>query len=286
VAERKLTTAPEGDLGSFTVAPFTHDGATHDVYRKGDGPAVIVITEMPGISPLVLGFADRVVALGCSAVLPDLFGTAGRDPTIGSSIQNTTYGLRSMAGACISREFTVLATGRTSRVIGWLRALVGQEHDRSGGPGVGVVGMCFSGGFALAMAVDRRVVAPVLSQPSLPLPVTKSRKHTIDCSPAELDMVAGRCAAEGLRVLGLRFKGDPFVPGERFDFLRKRLGDGFVAVELDQADGNPAEPLPKHHSVLTGGLIDEPGEPTRDALDQVLALLSRTLLGEEPTAGP
>ena len=285
MTDRPPTTAPEGDLETFTVAPFSHDGATHDVYRKGDGPAVIVITEMPGISPLVLGFADRVVALGCTAVVPDLFGTAGRDPTAGGRRQNTAYGMRSMAGACVSREFTVFATGRTSRVIGWLRALAAHEHDRLGGPGVGVVGMCFTGGFALAMAVDRRVVAPVLSQPSLPLPITKGRKRTIDCSPAELDMVAVRCATEGLCVLGLRFDGDPFVPVERFDFLRKRLGDGFVAIELDQADGNPAETLAKHHSVLTGGLIDEPGEPTRDALDQVLALFRHKLLGEaEPTA--
>jgi dienelactone hydrolase len=283
VSDRPLTTAPQGDLETFTVAPFSHDGATHDVYRKGEGPAVIVITEMPGISPLVLGFADRIVALGCTAVVPDLFGTAGRDPTAGGRRQNATYGMRSMAGACISREFTVFATGRTSRVIGWLRALAAFEHEASGGPGVGVVGMCFTGGFALAMAVDRRIVAPVLSQPSLPLAITKSRKRTIDCSPAELDMVAGRCSAEGLQVLGLRFDGDPFVPVERFDFLRKRLGDGFVAIELDQADGNPAEPLAKHHSVLTAGLIDEPGEPTRDALDQVLALFRHKLLDGPPS---
>ena len=188
-----------------------------------------------------------------------------------------------MAGACISREFTVFATGRTSRWSAGCERSPRLEHDESGGPGVGVVGMCFSGGFALAMAADRRIVAPVLSQPSLPLAITKKRKHTIDCSPAELDMVAVRSATEGLRVLGLRFDGDPFVPVERFDFLRKRLGDGFVAIELDQADGNPAEPLAKHHSVLTAGLIDEPGEPTRDALDEVLALFRRTLLGGPPS---
>jgi hypothetical protein len=98
-------------------------------------------------------------------------------------------------------------------------------------------------------------------------------------------MVAGRCAAEGLRVLGLRFDGDPLVPAERFDFLHKRLGDGFVAVELDQADGNPAETLSRHHAVLTAGLVDEPGEPTRDALDQVLAMLSLKLVVEDPPAG-
>jgi hypothetical protein len=68
------------------------------------------------------------------------------------------------------------------------------------------------------------------------------------------------------------------VPEERFPFLREKLGDGFVAVELNQADGNPGEPLPRHHSVLTSGLIDEPGEPTRAALDQVLALFRSQLL--------
>src|SRR4029079_4769332 len=115
--------APAGDLSTFAREAFTHERISHDVFRKGRGPAVLIMTEMPGISPQVLGFADRVVALGCTAVLPDLFGTAWRDPTAGGRRQNATYGMRSMAGACISREFTVFVTGRTSRVIGWLRAL-------------------------------------------------------------------------------------------------------------------------------------------------------------------
>jgi dienelactone hydrolase len=276
------TKAPSGDLATFEKGEFTHEGATRDVYRKGSGPAVIVITEMPGMSPQVLGFADRVVALGCTAVLPNLFGTAGRDPFGGNLLSTAAYSLRSMGGACVSREFTVLATGKSSPVVTWLRALAKSEHERCGGPGVGVVGMCFTGGFALAMAVDAHVLAPVLSQPSLPFGVGASRKRSIDTCDEDLDTVAGRCAAEGLRVLGLRFKGDPFVPAERFEFLRERLGDGFVAVELEQADGNPEEALRKHHSVLTGGLIDEPGQPTRAALDQVLDLYRAKLL---PGAG-
>ena len=267
--------APVGDLASFAAESFTHDGVAHRIFRKGGGPAVIVITEMPGISRQVLGFADRVVALGCTAVLPDLFGTAGRDPLVGGLTERVA-GLRTIVGACVSREFTVLATGRSSPITGWLRALAAREHERCGGPGVGVVGMCFSGGFALAMAVDPVVVAPVLSQPSLPLPVSPSRKRTIDCGDGDLDAVALRCA-HGLRVLGLRFDGDPLVPAERFAFLRERLGDGFIAVELRQEDGQPSEPLPRHHSVLTLGLIDEPGEPTRAALDQVLDLFANQL---------
>jgi dienelactone hydrolase len=248
------------------------------VYRKGAGPVVVVITEMPGLSPMVLGFADRVVALGCTAVLPDLFGEAGRDPFAGGSLSTAAYGVRSIGGACVSREFSVLAAGRSSPVITWLRALARQEHVRAGGPGVGVVGMCFTGGFALAMAVDDLVLAPVLSQPSLPFGLGASRRRNIDTSPEDIATVRARCAAEGLSVLGLRFHGDPFVPAERFDYLREQLGDAFVAVELDQADGHPDSALGKHHSVLTGDLVDEPGEPTRAALDEVLDLFRTRLL--------
>jgi dienelactone hydrolase len=270
--------APDGDLSTFERGAFTSQGTTHTVFRKGTGPSVLVLTEMPGISPQVLGFADRVVSLGCSVVLPDLFGTAGRDPLHGNKLSIALYSLRTIASVCISREFTVLATGKSSPVVTWLRALAQAEHERCGGPGVGVVGMCFTGGFALAMATDARVLAPVLSQPSLPFSVSREHRASIDCSEEDLDVVAGRCEREGLKVIGLRFDGDPLVPPERFLHLKKRLGDGFVAVELRQSDGHPRGPLPKHHSVLTCDLIDEPGEPTRDALDRVLALFRTKLL--------
>ena len=276
------TRAPRGTLDSFEKFSFTHDGATHDVYRKGAGPVVMVITEMPGMSPYVLGFADRVAALGLTVVCPNLFGEAGRDPFAGSKLTQAGYMLRSWADVCISREFTSLAIGRSSPVIAWLRALAHQEHERAGGPGVGVVGMCFTGGFALAMAVDPLVLAPVLSQPSLPLGLSKSRKRSIDTSDADLATVRDRCANEGLSVLGLRFDGDPFVPAERFAFLRERLGDGFVSVELREEDGHPDSALGKPHSVLTGDLIDEPGQPSRAALDQVLELFRTKLLAPNP----
>lgn len=270
--------APEGDLSTYEKVSFTADGMTHDVYRKGTGPAVIVMTEMPGMSPLVVGFGDRIVALGCTAVLPDLFGEAGRNPELGSKLSQGGYVMKTFTSICISREFTAFALGQASPIINWLRALAHQEHERCGGPGVGAVGMCFTGGFALAMAVDPLVIAPVLSQPSNPIGITKSRKRSIDASNADIEVVRGRCVNEGLKVLGLRFEGDPFVPKERFDFLHERLGDGFISVELTQADGHPDSPMAKHHSVLTGDLIDEPGEPTRVALDQVLELFRSKLL--------
>jgi dienelactone hydrolase len=269
----------DDQLEDFARTTFTHGGTTRDVYRLGDGPAVVVIAEMPGITPKVADFARRVAAIGCTAVMPHLFGDPGRDPNPaahGRAGMASTF-VRAAVPACVSREFAVLATGRTSPVVDWLRGLARAEHDRCGGPGVGAIGMCFTGGYALAMATDDRLLAPVLSQPSLPLPVGRSRAHNIDISPEDLAVVRGRCAAGELEVLGLRFTGDRGVPRARFDFLREQLGDAFVAVELDDEDANPDSAFPPH-SVLTEHLVDEPGQPTRAALDQVLDLFRRRLL--------
>jgi dienelactone hydrolase len=264
-------------LADFECTSFTTEGKTRSVFRLGTGPAVIVIAEMPGITPKVAEFARKVAGNGCTAVLPHLFGVPGRDPNAMGRVGSMRYVLSSLVPTCISREFTVLATGRTSPVISWLRALAASEHARCGGPGVGAVGMCFTGGFALAMAADDRLLAPVLAEPSLPFPVSKRHKRTIDVSPVDLAAVKQRCVAGGLEVMGLRFAGDSFSPPERFEFLRRELGDAFVAVELDDSAANP-DAMMKPHSVLTEHLVDEAGEPTRDALDGVLAFFRRRLL--------
>lgn len=268
------------DLSGFERTTFTHEDVTHDVFRIGTGPAVIVMAEIPGITPKVLEFAERVAALGCTAVLPNLFGTPGRDPDPSAHgwLGTAAYAATTGFSVCVSREFTLWSTGRTSTVVGWLRALAAAEHERCGGPGVGAVGMCFTGGFALAMATDERMLAPVLSQPSLPLAITPKHASRIDISDEDLAVVKQRCSRDGLRVLGLRFRGDRMVPAGRFEFLRKHLGDSFVAVELDDEHANPEGLIPPH-SVLTEHLIDEPGEPTRAALDQVLDLFRTKLLG-------
>jgi dienelactone hydrolase len=257
-------------LVDFTKTTFTHDGKTRDVYRGGTGPAVIVIAEIPGITPGVLEFAQRVVDLGCTAVLPVLFGTPGKEIS-------GLYVLSSVAPACVSKEFSNWATGKTSPITAWLRALAKDEHEQCGGPGVGVVGMCFTGGFALAMMVDDTVVAPVLSQPSLPFALTKLHKRDLGISDADLVKVKERVGA-GVCVLGLRFTGDKLSPPERFQRLRDELGDGFVGVEIDSSPGNPWGHPKNAHSVLTEHLKDEPGQPTHDALNQVLDLFRARLL--------
>ena len=79
-------------------------------------------------------------------------------------------------------------------------------------------------------------------------------------------------------VLGLRFTADPAVPLARFETLRRELGDAFIAVEIDSSRGNPHGIGRRAHSVLTLDLVDEPGHPTRAALQQVLAFLQERLL--------
>lgn len=270
------------DLIGFDRSTFTHDGNARRILRRGTGPAVIVMAEIPGITPKVLEFAERVAALGCTAVLPVLFGKPGRDanPAAHGRLNSALYTASSMWQVCVSREFTVLATGKTSPVVTWLRALAAHEHQRCGGPGVGAVGMCLTGGFALAMAADERLLAPVVSQPSLPLALTRSRAGAIDVSAEDLAAVRGRCERAGLQVMGLRFRGDRLVPGDRFAFLRRELGAAFTAVELDGSAANPDAVLPPH-SVLTEHLIDAPGQPTRAALDEVLDLFRTRLLDEQ-----
>jgi dienelactone hydrolase len=258
-------------LHGYSCSPFTALGKQRDVYRTGSGPAVIVISEIPGITPKVADFGRRVATIGCTAVLPNLFGIPGAAPTARGA-------MKVAAKACISREFSTLARSRTSPITAWLRVLATAEHRECGGPGVGAVGMCLTGGFALAMMVEGVVLAPVLSQPSLPFPLGAARKRDLGVSDTDLARVRQRCDVEDLCVLGLRFTGDTVAPAERFARLRSELGDHFVGVEIDSSPGNADGYKKAAHSVLTEDFHDEDGTATRAALDQVLELFRSKLL--------
>lgn len=257
-------------LPGFTDFPFAHDGVTRTVYRRGAGPAVIVMPEIPGITPPVAAFAERVAAAGFTTFVAGLFGTPGKPFSV-------PYALQQIAGACISREFAVLAAEASSPITEWLRALCRHAHAELGGKGVGVIGMCLTGNFALSLMVDEVVMAPVLSQPSLPFPIGRARRAGLHVSPAELARIQERVAA-GCPVLGMRFTGDPAVPPERFAHLREALGPGFEAIEIDSSPGNPHGIRRGAHSVVTQDLVDREGHPTRAALDRVLAFFKERLL--------
>jgi dienelactone hydrolase len=255
---------PLSGLASYEA---TYAGVTRTVFRGGAGPAVIVMHEVPNLHPGVIAFGRRVIAAGFTVYLPSLFGEPGAEVTVAS---NT----RALLRACVAREFATWATRTTSPITGWLRALARDAHAACGGPGVGALGMCLTGGFALAMMVDDAVVAPVLSQPSLPLPISAARRRDLGISDADLAVVRRRT---DVCVMGLRFTGDPLVPAARFARLRAELGDRFLAVEIDSRRGNP-HGIPRHaHSVLAHHYVDEPSHPTRRALDQVLAFFRARL---------
>jgi len=229
-----MTTTPDV-LDGWTVGEFTAAGMTRPTYRRGSGPAVIVIHEIPGVTPLVTKFANEVVDRGFTVVMPSLVGTPGKEPS-------NAYMAQQMVKVCVAREFTSFALNQTSPIIAWLRALARNLHQDVGGPGVGAVGMCFSGGFALGMMVDDIMLAPVLSQPSMPFAVGKTRGADLNLTPDDATAIAER-AADGCQVLGLRFTGDKLV-GDRFASLRELLGDAFIAVELPSSKASD-------HSVLT-----------------------------------
>ena len=254
-------------LSGLDRTDVTFDGVTRTVFRGGTGPAVIVMHEIPNLHPGVIAFGRRVIAAGFTVYMPSLFGEPGAAVTPLSTT-------RSIARACVSREFATWATHATSPVTRWLRALARDAHAACGGPGVGALGMCLTGGFALAMMVDDAVIAPVLSQPSVPFPVSRAHRRDLGVSEDDLAVIRAR---HDVCVLGLRFTGDALVPAARFERLRAELGDRFLAVEIDSSRGNAHGIGRRAHSVLSHDYVDTPGHPTRLALDQVLGFFRERL---------
>lgn len=238
-------------MDSWTPGSHTYDGTTYPTYRKGAGPGVIVVHEIPGLTPAVVGFAEEVVAAGFTVVLPQLFGTPG------TKANAATIG-RAIVHVCISREFTKLAAGETAPIANWLRSLARDLHAELGGPGVGALGMCVTGGFALAMMVDPSVAAPVLAQPAAPFAVTPRLAADVNLSPADLAVVKER-AAGGCEVLGLRYRSDRSI-GTRFETLTRELGDAFLRVEFEG----------KGHATLTE-------HRQQEAVDRTLAFFREKL---------
>ena len=254
----------------FARTEVTIDGATKPVWRSGRGPGVVIMHEVPGITPTVARFARIVRDRGFTVFLPEMFGVVDK-PVSGG------YAISSMLRCCISKEFEVLALGGSSPITDWLRQLCRQVHEELGGPGVGALGMCMTGNFALSLMVDPSVQAPVLSQPSLPFPIGKTRARAVHASPEQLAVIKRRVRDEGAKVLGLRFTADPICTRARFKTLRRELGDGFEAIEIDSGPGNPSGIKRVAHSVLTEELVDDDGHPTKQALDRVLDFFEERL---------
>lgn len=266
-------------LEDFVPRTLAFDDIACRVHVSGHGPAVIVMPEMPGISPDVARFARWVRDAGFTVCLPSLFGRDGAVP-------RAQDGVDVFRKTCVRAEFRALAAGGERPIARWLRALARQAHAECGGPGVGAIGMCFTGNFALSMVLEPAVIAPVLAQPSLPL----ESPAAIDMGADELAAVRARIERDDLRVLGYRFDGDAHCRAERFAAYHDALGPRFVARVLPDSAANPDPPpffrdvVRSPHSVFTAHLVDEAGHPTLQARDEVIAFLRERLLGATSAA--
>jgi dienelactone hydrolase len=253
-------------LKDFTAREVSLQGETKTVFTAGTGPAVIVMSEIPGITPEVARFARWVRDAGFTVYMPSLIGEPGKPFSKG-------YALNSGLKACISQEFHIWQSGdRTSPIVEWLKALAALAHTECGGRGVGAIGMCLTGNFALSMMLEPAMRAPVLAQPSLPM----NQPDGLHISPADLKKVADRLEAEDLTVLAYRFAGDRLCPGARFQALEKALGSRAETHTLKAEDAKPGTPI-SPHSVVTTHLIDEANQPTRKAVDEILAFFAKRL---------
>jgi dienelactone hydrolase len=266
----KLT--EDDPLEDFAAREIALEGVTKVVHVAGAGPGVIVMTEMPGISPHVARFSRWVRDAGFTVYMPSLFGRDGAVPGVDE-------GVAVFQRACVSAEFRAFAANESSPVTQWLRSLARLAHEECGGPGVGAIGMCFTGNFALTMMLEPAMLAPVLAEPTLPL----GDPAGLEIASGELTAVAERLEQEDLTVLAYRFEGDRWCKAERFAAYRKALGERFVGRVLPDSSANTdTAPFFKDvvgcpHSVVTAHLIDEAGQPTIAARDEILAFFAERL---------
>jgi dienelactone hydrolase len=274
MSARTRESTADDPLEDFERRSLTFDASTRAVYVAGAGPAVIVMAEMPGISPHVARFARWVRDAGFTVYMPSLFGRDGAYP-------DAEAGLAVLKRACVSAEFRAVAANESSPVTRWLRALARLAHQQCGGPGVGAVGMCFTGNFALSMMLEPAMLAPVLCQPSLPL----NEPAAIQIAPAEAAAVKERLEREDLTVLAYRFESDRYCTAQRFAAYAAALGPRFAPRVLPSSAANPSPPaffaqvIGCPHSVVTAHLIDAAGEPTLAARDEILGFFAKRLRG-------
>lgn len=258
------------EINGYELYEFYHAGKHHPLYVGGQGPAVLLVHEIPGITPQVIYFADRLRKEGFTVYMPCLFGKPGKP-------LSPAYLADAYARVCVSREFKVLAANESSPITEYLRAVARTAHKECGGPGVGAIGMCLTGNFALSLMLDESVIAPVLSQPSLPVGNSAKAKAGLHISEVDLDKVKRRMRAEDIPLLGLRFTADPLCPGQRFERLQQEFGEQFEGIEIDSSLGNPHGINRLAHSVLTNDLVDNEGHPTHAALERVVSFFHERL---------
>ena len=246
----------------FDTLLTTHNGITRTVYRKGTGPIVVILPEIPGLHTSTFELARKIADHEFSVYLLSLFGEDNKSFRYRDAITKIGH-------VCINREFAVLASHRSSPIMDWIRSFCSAIQSQSNS-GIGLIGMCITGNFALGLLAEPWMLAPVLSQPSLPM----GRPSGLHVDPMTLEKAKEKA---DLEILGLRFSNDMMCPKQRFERLHSEFSDRFHSIEIDSSIGNPHHIPPYAHSVLTKDLVDKEGHPTHEALQRTIAFLQMRL---------
>lgn len=259
-------------LGTANTTPFDehflfeNKGIKHSVFVSGIGPGVLLMHELPGMTPEFWRLANWL-SEHFTVWAPDLFGDA--------STPTKPVAAKLVLKACISREIHLFKNNDPGPVTQWLRALSRELSSKTGGGGVGTIGMCMTGNFALTLALDPWVTAPVTSQPGIPASTPfKKRDDVLQMNAAERAELAER----DIDVMGLRFRGDTLCKAARFDTIREVVGTNrFDEHVVKDEHRNPDGPLKHPHSVLTADLVDADDSVTKQKLLEVIGFLKQRI---------
>ena len=239
----------------FSFALSNGDTVRHDIYEKGHGPVIVILQELPGICPDTLKFVDKIVAAGFKVVVPHLFGPLGKF-AIGRNVVRLF---------CVRKEINIFARNQTSPVVEWLKALCRNARERHGVSGVGVIGMCLTGNFAISLMADDSVLASVASQPSLPM----FSQGSLHMSDDDIALASERLDRHG-PMLAYKFESDKLCTQAKFDAIDTAFNQGRQRVKLTKIPGNK-------HALLTAHFIEGENSPTQQVLDEITQYFSEKL---------
>jgi dienelactone hydrolase len=262
------------ERNGYACEAFAAAGWRHDVYRGGEGPAVLLLHEMPSFSWRTFLLANRIRDRGYRMVMPILVGGVRDAP--GTGLRGA-LGVAADFGSslwriCVSREFVALIGGRSSPVTDYLVELARAEAAASGRSKVGVIGMCLTGGFALAAAIDPAVGVAVVGQPALPfaigpLKLIPGQAADLGLSDADHRQLIDRKDDPDFCVRALRYETDSIAPKARVERIREELSP---AATLRWIPG-------RGHPVLSDATDGTPHAAVRKELDEALSWVIATL---------
>lgn len=249
-------------FSDFKIFEHIYKKSGHTVYFAGEGPPIIIIHELPGLTVESFHFAERLIRHGYSAYIPHLFGNINKKQTI-----------LNFTKLCISKEFKIFARNETSPIVDWLRSLSAELFSKHKGRGVGAIGMCITGSFAIPLLINSPVIAPVLSQPAAPIQSAGNHlgfhKRSFGISKIDLKLAKEKVINEKLEIKIYRFKHDNLSPIEKINSFKEYFGNDLINYyELPT--------IKPCHSVFVHDFEEDPTE-TNKALEDLINFYNQYL---------